>query len=177
MEKLIIAGIVLALVQCQSAKFSCFARGFYCANDLSGYYQCSLIKGTLVQGNKTNCPVGTKCSCFIRTKCTVPKSQICKKNPPPPILSEEFDYTFYLKIDFDFFELEIKIGKTKRVIRRTNRTWVRSWNMKTLNQTFEVIIPSGKSFLTVSFIDLIVLLCFLRKTVPCRGIFRTLSNI
>ena len=177
MEKLIIAGIVLALVQCQSGKFSCFAPGFYCANDLSGYYQCSLIKGTLVQGNKTNCPVGTKCSCFINIKCTVPESQICKKNPPSPILSEESETTYIIEINIFGFKFTIKIKKRKRVIRSTNRTMVRSWNMKTLNQTFEVTIPSGKSFLTVSFINLIALLCFLRKTVPCRGIFRTLSNI
>ena len=163
MEKLIIAATVLALVQCQSGTFSCFAPGFYCANDLSGYYQCSIIPSnrTLVQGIKKNCTVGTKCSCFINTKCTVPQSEICKVNPPPPTLSEDFDYTYFYDGVLSSSVSNVKTKMRKRFIRNTDlrMLWFRGWNMKTLNQTFKVIIPCRNIFLTVSFINLIVLLC------------------
>ena len=183
MEKLIIAVTVLALVQCSmSGKFSCFAPGFYCANDLSGYYQCNIIpsNGTLVQGIKNNCTVGTKCSCFINTRCTVPQSGICKVNPPPPTLSQDFDYTYFSDGVLSSPTSIITTKMTKRFIRNTGLRMLsfRGWNLKTLNQTFEVIIPCGNgSFLRVSFINLIAMLCSLHEIVPWRGIFRTLSNI
>ena len=180
MERPIIGLVAVTLVQClklpKLGKFSCIkeAPGFYCTNDLTGYLDCSQTINI-----KKNCFKGTKCSCFINTKCTVPESEICKAYPSPPELSEDFDYTFFYKDVLTTPTSVVKNDQRIRIIKNTDlrKLWARTWDMKTLQQTFVVMIPSGNKSLLVSatclVLLLIVLFCLLCETVSL-GITSTL---
>ena len=112
---------------------------------------------------KKNCSKVTKCSCFINTKCTVAESEICKAYPSPPKLSEDFDYTFFYKDVLTTPNSVVKNDQRIRIIRNTDlrKLWARTWDMKTLEQTFAVMVPSGNKSLLVRVTCLIILFCSL----------------
>ena len=164
MERSATALVAVALIQClklpELGQFSCIkeAPGFYCTNDLTGYIDCSQSISI-----KKNCSKGTKCSCFINTKCTIAESEICKAYPSPPKLSEDFDYTFFYKDFLTTPNSVVKNDQRIRIIRNTDlkKLWARTWDMKTLEQTFVVMVPSGNKSLLVSVTCLIILFCLI----------------
>ena len=150
MLSVILVAIVLAFAQSQKREFSCFINdGFYCTNDLAGYHDCTLMRLNPVNPPKY-CPSGTRCSCFINTKCEVPESEICQPIQIPPKLPEDFDYTFSLQGSTTQGAWIQELDQLKRVIRNTDlemlreRTWnlKRRWNLKALEQSFEVVLPT-----------------------------------
>ena len=143
MLSLILVTFVLAFAQCQNKEFSCFRDdGFYCTNDLAGYHDCTLMWVNPVNPPKY-CPSGTRCSCFINTKCKVPESEICQPIQTPPKLPEDFDYTFTLRGNTTQGAWIQIFDQLKRVIRNTDLKMLRerTWNLKTLEQSFEVVLP------------------------------------
>lgn len=151
MLSLIIIAIALSLAQCQSGEFSCFngpPDGFYCTNDLVGYHDCRQVSFP-VENPPKYCPSGTKCSCFINIKCEVPETEICQPIQTPPTLSEDFDYTFTLEGNSSQGAWFQTFDQIKRVIRNTEskKFRERTWDMKTPDQHFQVILPiSGGKF-------------------------------
>ena len=151
MPSLVIIAVALALAQCQSGQFSCFngpPDGFYCTNDLVGYHDCSQVSFP-VENPPKYCPSGTKCSCFINTKCEVPETEICQPIQTPPTLSEDFDYTFTFEGNSSQGAWFQTFDQIKQVIRNTESKKLRerTWDLKTLDQHFQVILPiSGGKF-------------------------------
>lgn len=167
MLKLVIVAIILALVQCQSQEFSCLdgpPGGFFCSNDLTGYFDCNLDSNNQTQNIRKNCTLGTKCSCFINIRCKVPEAQICKTLPTPPTLSENFDYVYAQKIINQSPTAVTISNKKQRTIRNAGLklVWGRTWNLDTGEQSFQVITPNGNNSFDVSFSNpfIFVLLCY-----------------
>ena len=164
MLQLVTAATVLALVKCQSGEFSCLdgpPGGFYCSNDLKGYFDCNLDPNNQTKNIRKNCSLGTKCSCFINIKCKVPEPQICKTLPTPPTLSENFDYVYGQKI-ISQSPTAVTISKKKqRTIRNAGlkMTWGRTWDLDTGGQSFQVVTPNGNNSFSVSFNNLLFLSC------------------
>ena len=71
--------------------------GFYCTNDLSGYYHCYYAGQyfCMETGVEVKCPSGTRCSCYIDHWCKMNASSICVPYDQPAPYIETFSLKYH----------------------------------------------------------------------------------